>query len=291
MFRPIVLTFVFLSLLVNSNAQTPDTIPFVLTPFNNIYLNGILNHTDSLKLMFHTGENGVSITEQTLENIPVKDTVNAVEAEAWGGKGTAQYFRHNHIAIGQQKFDSLSIWVDKHSGQLTDGKFGPLLFEGKIIELDYNHNLFILHHLPLTKKQKKRFQKLPLTLENGLLFVEGKLKIGNKMLHQKFMLHTGYGGTVLIDDEFAKQHQLGKTLKVIDKSSLKDAYGNTLITQKAILPIFKLDRSKFKNLSISFFSGSIGRQKISVLGNGLLKEYNLILDIEGGYLYLKRNHA
>lgn len=291
MLRFLPIACILLSFIIEVKAQAPDTIPFVLTPFNNIYVHAVLNRVDTLKLMFHTGENGVSITEQTLENISTKDTVNSVESESWGGKGTAQYFQHNQVSIGQQQFDSLNIWVDKHSGQLTDGKFGPLLFKGKIVEINYNQNIFIIHHLPLNKRQIKRFQKLPLILENGLLFVEGKLKIGKKMLSQRFMVHTGYGGTVLIDDEFAKQYQLSDQLDVTDKSTLKDAYGNTLITQKAVLPTFKLGRSKFKNLSISFFGGSIGRQKISVLGNGLLKEYNLILDIEAGYLYLKRNHV
>jgi hypothetical protein len=105
------------------------------------------------------------------------------------------------------------------------------------------------------------------------------------------MIHTGYGGNLLIDDTFVQKQQLSRTLKIMEESSLKDAYGNVLSTKKAILPAFKIGKTEFKALPISFFEGSIGRQKISVLGNGLLKKYNMILDLEEGYLYLKLNHV
>lgn len=287
MIRTINILFIVFFCCIQARSQgASDTIPFVLTPFNNIYVKAVLNEVDTLNLMFHTGESGATITEEAFDRILKPDAVTSADVESWGGKGESKILNNNQLQIGNYTFDDLEIWVNKRSGRLTDGKFGPSLFEGKIIELDYNNHLFIVH-ANLDKKFYKGYQKFKLIQQNGLLFIKGKLNIGQKNLTQLFMIHTGYGGNVLIDDEFAKEHALGTALKIVDKSILKDSYGNELVTQKATLPAFKIGKHRLKDISISFFSGAIGRQKISVLGNGVLKQFNSILDIDKGIIYLK----
>lgn len=289
MFKTINTVTLILLVSISMKAQQSDSIPFTLTSFNNIYVQTILNKVDTLNLMFHTGENGVSITDEALNKMHSSKTTASVEANSWGGKGEAKFFENNRLQIGQSKFDSMTIWVDKYSGRLTDGKFGPRLFQDKVIEINYHDNLLIIHPLPVAKKTFKGYQKFKLIQENNLLFIKGKLKIANKFFVQKFMLHTGYGGNILIDDQFAQKHLLGEHLEIMEESSLLDSYGNKITTKKALLPLFKLGKNKLKKVSISFFDGAIGRQKISVIGNGLLKKHNTIIDIENGFIYLKPN--
>lgn len=279
------LLLLFTSIL-NSNAQHPDTIPFVLTPYNNIYVQTILNEIDTLNLMFHTGEAGASITEKALEKIHKPDSMTSSTVKSWGGQSDANFFANNQLQIGKHNFDSLTIWVNKRSGRLTDGKFGPGLFKGKLIEVNYDKQLFIVH-AQMDKKKYRSFQKFKLIQDNGLLFIKGKLNLGKTKRSQKFMIHTGYGGNVLLDDAFVQKHQLGSQLKIVDESVLLDSYGNKIITKKAILPSFQIGKHKLDDLSISFFDGAIGRQKISVLGNGVLKHYNTLLDLDKGFIYLQ----
>lgn len=289
MFKTINTLTLILLVSISMKAQKSDSIPFTLTPFNNIYVQTILNNVDTLNLMFHTGENRASITEEALNKIHSSKATTSYEASSWGGKGEGKFFENNRLQIGQSAFDSMTIWVNKYSGRLTDGKFGPRLFQGKIIEINYDNNILIIHSLPIAKKALKGYQKFKLIQENDLLFIKGKLKIGHNFFVQKFMIHTGYGGNILIDDQFAQRHLLGEHLEIIEESFLLDSYGNKIITKKARLPLFKLGKSKLKKISISFFDGAIGRQKISVIGNGLLKKYNSLVDTENGFIYLKPN--
>jgi hypothetical protein len=157
MLRLITTACLLFTSLTNAKAQASDTIPFTLTSFNNIYIKSMLNQVDSLKMMFHTGEEGVSITEETLDKIQATKATPTTEANSWGGKGTAQFFKNNTFSIGNHQFDSLIVWVDKHSGQLTDGKFGPPLFKGKIIEVNYNKSIFVIHEAPLNKRTQSNF--------------------------------------------------------------------------------------------------------------------------------------
>jgi hypothetical protein len=47
--------------------QTPDTIPFTLTPYNNISIEAVINGQDTAKLMFHTAANSVGLTNETVK--------------------------------------------------------------------------------------------------------------------------------------------------------------------------------------------------------------------------------
>lgn len=282
-----IISLLIVTCILNSTAQNnPDTIPFVLTPYNNIYVQTILNEVDTLNLMFHTGEAGASITEAALNKIHQPDSMASSTVKSWGGQSNANSFENNHLQIGNHSFDNLTIWVNKRSGRLTDGKFGPGLFKGKVIEVNYDKKILIVH-AQLDKKNYHTFQKFKLIQDNGLLFIKGKLNLGKSKRAQKFMIHTGYGGNVLLDDAFVQKHQLGSQLKIVDESVLLDSYGNKIITKKAILPAFKIGKHKLEDLSISFFDGAIGRQKISVLGNGVLKNYNTLLDLDKGFIYLQ----
>jgi len=45
-----------------------DTIPFDFTSYNNIVIDALINEKDSLRLMFHTAANDVSLIEKSTTN-------------------------------------------------------------------------------------------------------------------------------------------------------------------------------------------------------------------------------
>jgi len=44
-----------------------------------------------------------------------------------------------------------------------------------------------------------------------------------------------------------------------------------------------------KDIPVGFFEGSMGRQKMSVIGGEILKRFNLIIDSNRKYIYIKPN--
>lgn len=140
-----------------------------------------------------------------------------------------------------------------------------------------------------TLPKKKGYQKHVITLDRGSMFLEVQSFIDGKKINNQFMVHSGYGGTFLFDDEFVNLHHIGDKLKTISESELRDSYGNVLKTKKAILPKLKVGSVRFKDLPIGFFEGAIGRQKMSVMGGNMLKRFNMMIDIKQKQLYLKPN--
>ena len=277
-----------LGVLSKSEAHIKDTIPFTLTAYNNISIRTIINKIDTVNLMFHTSVNSISLTEKATKRMSSINLGDSSEVKSWGGEGSSRYGRNNIVRIGQMKWEGVTIWEDKHSGRLTDGKFGPHLFADKIIEIDYDKSLLILHNsLP---EIGENYEKLNIDFKRSLMFIEGLLKIGKNVYVNKFLIHSGYSGTLLLDDEFVRNHKLGEKLLTIKENELRDSYGNILKVKKVRLPKLVIGSTVFEELPLGFFEGAIGRQKISVLGADLLKRFNMLIDMGRANIYLKPNN-
>lgn len=287
----VLLAFFCNTFLVFAHAQQvkKTIIPFTLTDYNNIVVPAILNGTDTVQLMFHTAANAITLTAEGTKKIKsIRFTAEADSIKSWGSQvNAARVSENNSIAIGGLVWNKVSIWENSNSGHYTDGKFGIDLFKDQIIEINFDKTEITIHHaLP---KKVKGFEKLPLKISNDLLFVEATCLVGDSSFKNNFLIHSGYSGALLLDDMFAQQHQLSKQLSITGEQKLKDSYGNTVKTLQAILPAFKLSNSLLQQIPVGFFEGSIGRQKMSIVGGDILKRFNLILDLKQSYLYLQAN--
>lgn len=270
-----------------SDSRIIAEIPFVLTEHNNISDTSTINKSDTVNLMFHTASSSITLIEATSEKSNSIIWNNEHAVESWGGKSSSRFSEVNFLQVGELEWDSISIWENKNSGPQTDGKFGPDLFNGHIIEIDFDNNLITLYSsLPAKAEQ---FDKLNLISEGEFMFIEAISLIEENKYRNKYLIHSGYGGTVLYDDKFVKSNKLGEKLEVVNESQLKDSYGNILKTKKAILPSFKIGNTEFKDLPVGFFEGTINRQKMSILGGDLLKRFNIIIDAERKHIYIKQN--
>ncbi|PZR13146.1 MAG: hypothetical protein DI539_19570 [Flavobacterium psychrophilum] len=286
-FITIILGAFSLSLSAQEKSKKKYVIPFELTEYNNISVKAAINEKDTVKLMFHTATSAVALTTEAVKRLKTVNFEGVQNIKSWGGDSESRFSEHNSIQIGELNWQNISLWEDENSGQYTDGKFGIDFFEGKIIEIDFEKKVIILHsELP---EKAKKFEKLKLTSGNDALFLEASADVDGIDLKNKFLIHSGYYGTVLFDDTFATENQLSQKLKIVAEKELKDSFDNILKTQKAILPSFSIGSQKLTNIPVGFFSGAIGRQKMSVLGGDVLKRFNIIIDIKAGFIYLKSN--
>lgn len=274
---------------VGQNNKT--IIPFQLTTYNNISIKAILNGKDTVQLMFHTATNAVTLTEtatKKLQSLTFNKSIDSIKS--WGGLANeARVSEHNSLQIEGLKWNDLTITENKNSGQFTDGKFGLNLFKDKIIEIDFEKQVIIVsQNLP---KKLKKYNKLKLSYENEMMFLEAHCEVEtSNSISKKFLIHSGYAGSVLLDDKFAVDNKLSEKLKITDEKQVKDSYGNILKVQKAVLPTLKIGSIKFIEIPVGFFSGAMGKQKMSVMGGDILKRFHIIIDAKREFIYLKPNN-
>ncbi|HEX6430323.1 MAG TPA: hypothetical protein VF008_21675 [Niastella sp.] len=268
--------------------EKPTVIPFELTSNNNLSVQVILNTKDTVHLMFHTAAGSVTLIEESVKKMTSLHFSGADTLKSWGGNdNTARFSKDNTLQIGDLTWEHTPIWENKYSGPGTDGKFGPDLFKDKVIEIDFDKKVIILHtSLPA---KTKHYTKLKASFDNDMLFVEGTCNTGSQNISNRFLIHSGHAGSILFDDRFVADHKLGDQLKVTDTKELKDSYGNVLKVRKAILPGFLLGNTTLSDVPVGFFEGAIGRQKMSIIGGDILKRFNIIIDAPRAFVYLQPN--
>ncbi len=276
-------------ILKNAAGKSVNVIPFRMTAYNNIIIKVAINKKDTVNLMLHTASSDVTLTEEAVKKLStIKFAGSVDDVKSWGGGGnSSRYSQNNSLDIGSLHWDNVEIWDDQHSGQESDGKIGLNFFNGQVLDFDFEKQQLIVGRT--FPKSLKKYEKLPLISQGANLFIKGDLKIGNELMEAELLLHSGYGGDILLNDAFVQNNKIDQKIKITSEKKLKDAYGNVLTTQKGVLPALKLGKLQLHNANVGFFTGTVGRQKISVMGGDILKRFRIIIDAARQTVYLKPN--
>jgi hypothetical protein len=267
--------------------QGEFVIPFTLISQNNIVVNALLNGTDRLNLMLHTASSDVRLTEEAVRRLTSLKLTDTEKVKSWGGEADSRFSKANRLQIGAIRRSDIEVWEDKNSGKDTDGKFGLDFFQQRIVEIDFDRQrLAVYKKLP---RKAEKYERLKIENQNGQLFVEGSCLIEDKTYTNKFLIHSGYSGGILLDDAFAAQAGVDGKIS-IKESRLTDSFGNIIIVKNGMLPAFQLGSSRLSNMPVGFFAGTIGRQKMSIIGGEILKQFNIIFDLANHDLYLTPRH-
>ena len=234
-------------------------IPFTLTPSNNIVVSALLNGTDTLNLMFHTAASDLALTEDAVRKAQSVKFTGTHKVRSWGGEADSRYSQGNQVQIGTLQRNNIDIWEDINSGKGTDGKFGFDFFQQRIVEIDFDqHRIALYEKLP---RKAKKYERLKLENDNGSLMVQGDCLIDGKTYTNKFLIHSGYSGGILLDDAFAVSTGVDGKIKITEETGLKDSFGNTIKVKKGVMPVFMLGKSKLSNMPAGFFAEPSGNKK------------------------------
>lgn len=271
----------------SSLPSDPVRIPFRLTQSNNMVIQATLNESDKLTLMFHTAEDSIALTKKSVEKMKTLKISDSIEVESWGGKTDSEISLGNLLQIGDLQWRNQTIFIDELSGPESDGKFGPQLFQGKVLEINFDRSELVLHSsLPsFVKEPQSKFQ--PTTMfQRESTYLSGTLENANEKWPHEFMIHSGFGGTLLLDDKFVHEHDLGSQLQVLSTRTLRDSFGNAIHTKKVQIQSLSLGEFRLEDVPVEIFEGNLGRQKVSVFGGDLLRRFNWIFDTQQQHLYL-----
>ncbi|SEL99892.1 hypothetical protein SAMN04487910_3857 [Aquimarina amphilecti] len=260
------------------------TIPFELTPYNNIKIKTVLNKRDTLFLKFDSGTTGLLLTHDA-----IKEKTNLLDdkKEITPTKNYVKLKTPASLQIGELIWNDLEIYPVKHSGQGTDGRFGWDLFKDKIISLDYDKNLLTIHdELP----DVKGYSKSKLEPVKTILCINGVINVQNKNYTSRFLFDTGYQKSLLLDSIIVKEQSFPKDLKVIKINQLRNGAGDIFITKVVEIPTLNIAGQDIHKLPTQLLNReNPAGIKTHILGNELLKRFNTILDFRNNTIYLIKN--
>lgn len=266
------------------DAQT-QTIPFKLNSSGNILVDATLNDSNKVTLMLHTASNGVTLTQEA--NATSVNWKKETEVTSWGGGAQARFSKKNKLDIAGLSKNKIKIWENKNSGPESVGKFGLNFFKKKYVEIDYDSKQIKLYDEMPDVVTPESWHQLPIKSQANFLMIDGKFKDDTSTYINQYVIHSGYGGGILIDDQFADTNNIKNIITTTETKELKDSYGNKIVTKVGKLDQLELGGAEIKNVSASFFDGDVTIQKTSILGCEILQQFHIVFDKKRGFVYLK----
>ena len=248
--------------------ETHDTIPFTLTLFNAIQVNVVANDTAALKLHFDVGSFNFRLT---------KDAV------------TRNNLTHiTKLQMGSLVFNNPEVGATGLTSTGMDGRFGWNLFEGKIVEINYDKNVLMVHSaLP---NALKGHVKAKLQFIRSFVCVNGAFIIKGKKYKGSFLMDTGADQPLIVDSMWAAEAGFPTDLKLLKTQVLKDPRGAQYTTHTVVAPQFMLNGFTLNSVpTLVLGSKNPVGFMVNYLGNGLLKRFNIIMDFKHDHLYVKPN--
>ncbi|MDB5127931.1 hypothetical protein [Mucilaginibacter sp.] len=275
------------SLLSNTTAKQ-DTIPFTLTAYNAIQVTSVINNTDTLNLHFDLTSFDFHLTKDAISK---KTKLLSNQPDALVGKTTPNYNNLNKVfklQMGTLVLNNPEVIPTVITAHDMDGRFGWNLFEGKQVEIDYDHSLLIIHSkLP---KALKGYVKSKLDFTHSYAYIKGTFEIADKKFTGNFLMDIGSEQALILDSTWVGRQGFSKGLKVIKTSVLHDPRGVKYETRTVLSPVFKLNGFGLTNIpTLILGSKNPSGFEINYLGNDLFKRFNIILDFKNDYIYLKPN--
>ncbi|WP_025142959.1 hypothetical protein [Pedobacter jeongneungensis] len=256
-----------------------DSIPLFINSESTIYVKSILNKIDTLNLNFDSGTTELVITNDVLKN-KVKSNPKF-------------YDTYYNLNLGNRDYKT-KVYPAELTGVGTDGRFGWDLFDGKIVELNYDQNLMVVHSvMPKYVSRDKDFSKLNIKYLSSLFLVESTIEQSGVKNTDWFLFDTGYHRTAMLDNDLLKTGKFPTDkMDVIKKVMMHGATGNEIPVVTSNLQILKIGKYDLKNVPVQLITGNkpLRGANIHILGNEVLKRFNTFLDFQNNVIYLKPNH-
>lgn len=267
---------------------THDTIPFTLTAYNAIHVKSILNDRDTLNLHFDIGSFDFRLTRDAILK---RTKLLSNQPEALAGKVKPNYSmleKVSKIQMGKIVWNDPELVPTGFTAHGMDGRFGWNIFEDKIVEIDYEKELLIIHsQLP---KNKKGYIRSNIEFIRSFVCLKGTMKIENKEYTGNFLFDTGSDQALILDSAWVAKQNFPKNLKLIKSSSFKDPRGVIYETKVVLCPGLKVNTFSLTHIPTTLLAtkNPVGFE-VNYFGNDLLKRFNTLLDLKNDHIYLKPN--
>jgi predicted aspartyl protease len=269
--------------------QETDTIQFTLGKDNGIHLKGKINNSDNLDFLFDTGAGSCVITSSLInQKVNLKIDGNQENAGT-DGVSVVDKSSKNIIEIDNLIWEDVSLLSINYQKPAFDAVLGWIAFENKIIEIDYEKSILVIHQS--LSNISKDYTKLEYKLIGGIPYIKCKLIVNEKESEGWFDFDTGSNGELIIGQKFAKNNLLNNVMKNIGTSKSVGSTGIAIKNNKVILPKLKLGEYEMYQIPLSIQEQEVeGDEHNENIGNNILKRFNTIIDFKNNYIYLKPNN-
>ena len=255
-----------------------DTVPFTLGDNDKIYVQGRVNGGPFLNLQLDLGAGGSVIknTSAPKANMTFDGTTVLRNSD---GTNEVRASSRNRLEIGGLVWRDVPFAVARNMTHREDAIVGNSLFRDKVVAIDYRRMTLVVHAARPSIGSEWRRQEM--YLDGGTVpFTRGVLTVGDQSAAGWFMLDTGAYTSIL------NSPRLFKTTKIA--GALCRLLGPLAGSPNPVSVTIAGETVSGINYSTRPYDGD--PSSLGLLGNDVLKRFDLILDNRAGVVFLRPNH-
>jgi len=281
---------------VQPTAKLLTTFPFRQFSGGVILIKATINdNKDSLNFILDTGSGGISLDSQTVDHLKIANQLSDKTIRGIAGIRRVNFAYNNTLRLPGLKIDSLNFHINDYDiltsvyGERIDGIIGYSFFNRYIVKINYDSLLIHVYSKGSMKYPKGGYLLRPLLV--NLLIQNARITD----LHDRtarFYFDTGAGLCLLLSSDFVEDSSLFSTKrkKVITQV---EGLGGKKQMELTTVKSFRLGPYKFKRVPAYIFDDEFNVTSYpylgGLIGNDLLRRFNVILNYEKRDVYITPN--
>ena len=253
------------------------------------------NYPDSLNFILDTGSGGISLDSATVREFNIPVTASDVTVNGIAGRRKVGFVYGQELGFPGLRIDSLDFYIINYEiltsfyGEKINGIIGYSVLKNYIIKLDYDSSIISFYSRVAIKYPHGGFLLKPQI--NYQPFQPASLR-DTRAIESNFILDIGANICVMLSDRFDRD---STPIRACRKRFGKDAegVGGKIPIETTLVREFRLGPYKFKDVPVCIFDdqGNVTNYPYcaGLIGNELLRRFNLILNYGKREIYLKPN--
>lgn len=251
--------------------------------------------SDTLNFILDTGSGGISLDSELVERLHLPTQASEKFLRGIASVKKAVFVKDRTLHIPGLDVEHLDFHINDYAiltsvyGLTIDGIIGYSFFSRYIVKIDYDRN-----ELEVWTKGKMKYPRSGMLLKpviNGIPIFEASIK-DNRPCSGRFYFDSGAGLCLLMSDPFERDSSILRKDKKVFVTQAEGLGGKKKMRLSTVKEL-KFGRYKFRKVPAHVFDDEFNVTAYPTLGgligNDLLRRFNLILNYGAGEIHIKPN--
>jgi hypothetical protein len=250
---------------------------------------------DTLNFILDTGSGGISLDSLTAERLKIKTELSDRTIRGIAGIKQVQFAYNHKLRLPGLVVDSLNFHINDYEvltssyGEKIDGIIGYSFFSRFIVKIDYDSNRVFVYTRGTMKYPRGGFLLRPLLVNLPVITTSIK---DEKEISTRYYFDTGAGMCILLSSDFVNDSAFVNP-KRRWYSTQAEGLGGKAPMRQGVLKQVRIGPYKFRNVPTYIFDDEYNVTSYpylgGLIGNDLLRRFNLIVNYDRRDLYLMPN--
>jgi hypothetical protein len=282
--------------------QAQNNNPIAKIPFElegeHIYIRVNIENSRELEFIFDTGAGATVINSSVVEELRFKSE-EIIENTGASGKVNVEIFQDKNIRLNSLELSKIDLQgaslshLEQSIGRDIDGIIGYDLLKKYVTEINYDSSELIIFK---SKRYKYRGNGKMIKIDLGKIptaFFE--ISLNDSTYHkEEFILDNGAGLAMAFTTPFSKRNNLKKVMGKTYPNNTRGFSDNIAEVDIGRVKGLKILDNEYKNIPANIYNTKVGIFALEgiagILGNEILKRYNITFDYKRKRSYWEPNH-